>query len=573
MLSRLGNIFRVPDLRNKVLFTLLIIALYQVGANVPVPGVSWSQLQKLQAEAGSSGVLGFLNLFSGGALVRLAVFGLGIMPYITSSIIIQLLTTVIPKLEEWRDQGAVGQKKITQTTRYLTIALALMQSTGLVYAFHGHDAALLGTNIDLIPKFTIQLGAFMVLILTAGTAFVMWLAELITQRGIGQGMSILIFANVVASIPSGGKAIYEEGGAVKFTVMLLVSLLLLVVIVFMDQGQRRIPVTFAKRVVGRRMYGGQSTYIPLKVNQSGVIPIIFASSVLYIPVLLSNVIPWQSFQSFVKNNIQPTSLIYIFLYFVLIVVFTFFYVYVAFDPHQQADIIRKQGGFIPGIRPGPPTERYFAHILNRITVPGALFLASVAVVPSILMALWNINKFPFFGTTLLISVGVALDNDEADRQPADDAQLRGLPQVGWWYPASGSWSSASRGPARGRSACACRTTSSCPMSPPATCCGPRSSLRTPLGQRAKALMDQGELIPDDLVMEMVGQRLDRRRHASPRLHPRRLPADRSPRPRTSPSCSSPTCSTSCSTSRCRRRWCSSAWRRAGSASTAGRTTP
>jgi preprotein translocase subunit SecY len=408
MLSRLGNIFRVPDLRNKVLFTLLVIALYQVGANVPVPGVSWAALQKLQSEAGSSGVLGFLNLFSGGALVRLAVFGLGIMPYITSSIIIQLLTTVIPKLEEWRDQGAVGQKKITQTTRYLTIALALMQSTGLIYAFHGHDAALLGTNINLIPKFSIPLAAFMVMILTAGTAFVMWLAELITQRGIGQGMSILIFANVVASIPSGGKAIYEEGGALKFAIMILVSLLLLTFIVFMDQGQRRIPVTFAKRVVGRRMYGGQSTYIPLKVNQSGVIPIIFASSVLYIPVLLSNVIPWHSFQSFVKNNITPTSLIYISLYFVLILAFTFFYVYVAFDPHQQADIIRKQGGFIPGIRPGPPTERYFAHILNRITVPGALFLASVAVVPSILMALWNLNKFPFYGTTLLISVGVAL---------------------------------------------------------------------------------------------------------------------------------------------------------------------
>jgi preprotein translocase subunit SecY len=408
MLSRLGNIFRVPDLRNKVVFTLFVIVLYQIGANVPVPGVSWSALQTLQHKAGSAGVLGFLNLFSGGALVRLAVFGLGIMPYITSSIIIQLLSTVIPKLEEWRDQGAVGQKKITQTTRYLTVALALMQSTGLIYAFHGHDSALLGTTITLIPKFSVQLAAFMVLILTAGTAVVMWLAELITQRGIGQGMSILIFANVVATIPSGGKAIYQEGGALKFAVMLVVSLLLLVFIVFMDQGQRRIPVTFAKRVVGRRMYGGQSTYIPLKVNQSGVIPIIFASSVLYIPVLLSNVIPWHSFQSFVKNNIQPTSLVYILIYFLLILAFTFFYVYVAFDPHQQADIIRKQGGFVPGIRPGLPTERYFAHILNRITVPGALFLASVAVIPSILMALWNLNRFPFYGTTLLISVGVAL---------------------------------------------------------------------------------------------------------------------------------------------------------------------
>jgi preprotein translocase subunit SecY len=409
MLSRLGNIFRVPDLRNKVVFTLAIIAIYQFGANVPIPGVSYARVQELQVQAGSAGVLGFLNLFSGGALTRLAIFGLGIMPYITSSIIIQLLTTVIPKLEEWRDQGAVGQKKITQTTRYLTIALALMQSTGLVYAFHGHDASLLGVSIDLIPKFTVPLAALMVLVLTAGTALVMWLAELITQRGIGQGMSILIFANVVAAIPSGGKAIYQEGGALKFGVILAVSLVLLVVIIFMDQGQRRIPVTFAKRVVGRRMYGGSSTYIPLKVNQSGVIPIIFASSVLYIPVLLSNVIPWQVFQNFVRNSLTPTSPVYISIYFVLILGFTFFYVYVAFDPHQQADIIRKQGGFIPGIRPGPPTERYLAHILSRITVVGAIFLASVAVIPSLLMAVWHINRFPFYGTTLLISVGVALE--------------------------------------------------------------------------------------------------------------------------------------------------------------------
>ncbi len=409
MLTRLGNIFRVPDLRNKVLFTLVVIALYQLGANVPVPGVSFAAVQRLQHQAGSSGVLGFLNLFSGGALVRLAIFGLGVMPYITSSIIIQLLSTVIPKLEEWRDQGAVGQKKITQTTRYLTVALALMQSTGLVYAFHGHDQSLLGVSIDLIPKFSVPLAAFMVLCLTAGTAFVMWLAELITQRGIGQGMSILIFANVVASIPSGGKAIYQEGGAVKFVTILVVSLILLVVIVFMDQGQRRIPVTFAKRVVGRRMYGGSSTYIPLKVNQSGVIPIIFASSVLYIPVLFSNVIPWHGFQNFVRTNIQPTAKIYIGLYFLLILAFTFFYVYVAFDPHQQADIIRKQGGFVPGIRPGPPTERYFAHILSRITVVGAAFLGIVAVVPSLLMSLWHLNAFPFYGTTLLIAVGVALE--------------------------------------------------------------------------------------------------------------------------------------------------------------------
>jgi preprotein translocase subunit SecY len=411
MLASLANIFRIPDLRKKVLFTLTVIALYQFGANVPVPFVNFSKVAQLTAASKSSGVLGFLNLFSGGALTRMAVFGLGIMPYITSSIIIQLLATVIPKLEQWRDQGAVGQKKLTQTTRYLTVALALMQSTGLVYLFHKGGGGLFGTtqNVDLILNYSIWRAGFIVLTLTAGTAFVMWLAELITQRGIGQGMSILIFANVVAGVPSGLNTVLQEGGRIKFTVILLVSLALLVLIVFVDQGQRRIPVTFAKRVVGRKMYGGSNTYIPLKVNQAGVIPIIFASSVLYIPVLLSNIIPSAAFRSWVNHNVTPTSVFYILTYFVFILLFTFFYVYVAFDPHQQADIIRKQGGYIPGIRPGHPTERYLAHILNRITWPGALFLGAVAVTPSLLMAAWNITSYPFYGTTLLIAVGVALE--------------------------------------------------------------------------------------------------------------------------------------------------------------------
>src|ERR1700674_2112262 len=331
MLASLANIFRIPDLRKKVLFTLTVIALYQFGANVPVPFVNFSKVAQLTAASKSSGVLGFLNLFSGGALTRMAVFGLGIMPYITSSIIIQLLATVIPKLEQWCDQGAVGQKKLTQTTRYLTVALSLMQSTGLVYLFHKGGGGLFGTtqNVDLILNYSIWRAAFIVLTLTAGTAFVMWLAELINQRGIGQGMSILIFANVVAGVPSGLNTVLQEGGRIKFTVILLVSLALLVLIVFVDQGQRRIAVTFAKREVGRKMYGGSNTYIPLKVNQAGVIPIIFASSVLYIPVLLSNIIQVAWFQNFVRNSLTPTSFFYIGAYFFLIFIFTFFYVYVA----------------------------------------------------------------------------------------------------------------------------------------------------------------------------------------------------------------------------------------------------
>ncbi len=411
MLSSLKNIFKVPDLRNKVLFTLLIIGLYQLGANIFTPYISVTQVQALEQQAKQAGILGFLNLFSGGGLLRMAVFGLGIMPYITSSIIIQLLSTVIPRLEEWRDQGAVGQKKLTQTTRYLTIGLALLQSSGLVYVFHNGASGLLGSNtsVDLIPHFTLWRAGFIVLTLTAGTAFVMWLGELITQRGIGNGMSILIFANVVAGIPAGGGAVLAAGGRLKFGVIVGLTVVLVVAVVFMEQGQRRIPVTFAKRVVGRRVMGGSSTYIPLKVNQSGVIPIIFASSLLYIPVLAANIIPSTSFRSFVNSHIQPTSLVYVLVYGILIFLFTFFYVYVAFDPHQQADIIRKQGGYIPGIRPGPPTERYLSRILNRITVPGGLYLAVVAVLPSLLMALWNLRAYPFYGTTLLIAVGVSLE--------------------------------------------------------------------------------------------------------------------------------------------------------------------
>jgi preprotein translocase subunit SecY len=417
-LSSLKNMFKVPDLRNKIIFTIVIITVYRLGSWVPMPGIDFKALQSLESASSKGGVLSFLSLFSGGALTRFAVFGLGIMPYITAEIIIQLLVVVVPKFEQWRDEGPTGQKKLTQTARYLTIALAVMQATGLAFVFHNGGGGFLGAgsglNIDLIPNFTVPRVLLIVLTMTAGTAFVMWLGELITQRGIGQGMSILIFANVVAGMPSGGNAILQQGGAFKFGVIILLTLFLMVAIVFVEQGQRRVPVTFAKRVVGRRMYGGQSTYIPMKVNTGGVIPIIFASSVLYFPVLLSNVLPdkgWgQTAQAFINNHlVQPDNWVYIVLYGLLIVGFAYFYAAITFDPHQQAEIIRKQGGYIPGIRPGLPTEKHLQGILNRITLPGALFLATIALLPSLALAVWNITNYPFAGTTLLIAVGVALE--------------------------------------------------------------------------------------------------------------------------------------------------------------------
>ncbi len=411
MLKNLANVFRVKDLRNKILFTLLIIAIYRLGSHVPVPGISFERVSQLQEQSQNGGVLSFLNLFSGGALTRFSIFSLGIMPYITSSIIIQLLQTVIPKLDQWRQEGAVGQRKLTQTTRYVTIVIALVQSTGLGFAMHSGGGNL-GFDTDLFVKFDTPALALVVATMTAGTAVVMWLGETVTQRGIGQGMSILIFANVVAGLPAGGAAIRAQAGNFVFALALLFAATMLVAIVFVEQGQRRIPVMFAKRQVGRRLYGGQSTYIPMKVNQSGVIPIIFASSVLYFPVLLSNVVGsdgWRgAIQRFINDRlVDPLDFVYITLYFVMIIGFAYFYTAISFDPHQQADYIKKQGGYIPGIRPGAPTERYLNHIMNRITLPGALFVGFLAVAPSILFR--DLAQFPFAGTTILIAVGVALE--------------------------------------------------------------------------------------------------------------------------------------------------------------------
>lgn len=414
MLSSLKNIFKVPDLRNKILFTLMMVILYRIGAHIPVPGVDYTAVKQLQDQAKQGGTLAFLNLFSGGALTQMAVFALGVMPYITSSIIIQILGVVIPKLEEWQNQGAVGQRKITQWTRYLTVAIALMQATGLTFLFgRGGGSTFFGRgapSVVLLPNFSTGRVLLVVLSLTAGTALLMWMGELVTQRGIGNGMSILIFGSVVSSLPFQYARILTEGHSIVFAIIIAISVLTLVAIVFVEQGQRRIPVQFAKRVVGRRMYGGQSTYIPLKVNQAGVIPIIFASSVLYLPVLLTNIVHWSALQDFVDNHVvKTTSALHLVLYGVLILAFAYFYVAISFDPAKQADQIRKQGGFIPGIRPGPQTERYLAKILNRITLPGAVFIAFIAILPSIVTSIAGIQTFPFGGTTVLIAVGVALE--------------------------------------------------------------------------------------------------------------------------------------------------------------------
>src|SRR3954471_16690918 len=416
MLSRLRNMFRVPDLRNKILFTILIIAFYRIGAHLPVPYVNFGAIKELQNNADAGGVVGLLDLFSDGAITNVAIFFLGIMPYITASIIMQLLGVVIPKLEQWQNEGQVGQKKITQWTRYVTIGLAIIQSTGFVFALHQGKGGILGfagfQGQDMIPGFDAGKAALIVLIWTAGTAVVMWLAELITQRGIGNGMSILIFASVVSRLPAQGSAVWAQGSRAQFFTILLIGLGMIVGIVFVESGQRRIPVQFAKRVVGRRMYGGQSTYIPLKVNQSGVIPVIFASSILAFPALIASALgsSGHGIQSFINDNlVARQSWFYIIFYTLLIIFFSYFYTAIAFNPQQQADIIRKQGGFIPGIRPGPSTEKYLAKVLNRITLPGSMFLAVIAITPLLVFALWDINQFPFGGTALLITVGVALE--------------------------------------------------------------------------------------------------------------------------------------------------------------------
>jgi preprotein translocase subunit SecY len=408
MLSAFRNAFKIPELRGKILFTLAIIAVYRLGSHLPVPGVDFNAVQNyLQNPAqDTSGAFTLINLFSGGALTQFAIFALGIMPYITSSIIMQLLGVVIPRLEQLQKEGETGRKKIQQYTRYVTVFLALLQSASIVQLAHNKGIL----PIDIFPGLTPGRFALAVLTLTAGTALIMWLGELITQRGVGNGMSILIFSAIVSTLPSEGANILRVNKLPMFILVCFLGLLIVVAVIFVEQAQRRIPVQYAKRMVGRKMYGGQSTYIPLKVNQAGVIPIIFASSLLYIPVLLSSIVnkPWLTdiTERFARTGSHP---LYIISYFLLIIGFAYFYNSIAFNPVDTADNMKKYGGFIPGIRPGRQTAEHLNYILTRITLPGALFLGAVAILPFIALAAGNVQQFPFGGTSILITVGVGLE--------------------------------------------------------------------------------------------------------------------------------------------------------------------
>ena len=414
------NIFKVEDLRKKVFFTLLMIAVYRLGTAIRVPGVDAGAVAQLRESSKTQGALGFLNLFSGGAFSSFSIFALGIMPYITASIIMQVLNVVIPKLQEWQEMGAVGQRKITQWTRYVAIGIAVLQGAGLTFIFgQGRGSAFFGaaaTAPDVVLLDPFMPRALLVIpSLVAGTALLMWVGELISQRGISNGMSVLIFSSVVAGLPYGYYSILQSKKFFVFAVLVSVSIGVLVAVVRVELGQRRIPVQFAKRVVGRKMFGGQNTYIPLKVNQAGVVPIIFASSVLLLPVLMSNILGstegWRGVIARFVNTylVNSQNMVYITVFFGMIVAFAYFYNSIAFDPIRQADQLRKQGGFIPGIRPGTQTEKFLGKAVNRITLPGALFVATIAILPYIILWVGDVQSFPFAGTTVLIAVGVALE--------------------------------------------------------------------------------------------------------------------------------------------------------------------
>jgi len=398
MFSWLTNAWRVPELRHRLLFTALILAVYRLGSWIPAPGVNPQAVNDYLNRTGGT-VLGLLNLFSGGALSQFAIFALGIMPYVTASIILQLLTVVVPRLEQLQKEGEAGYAKINQYTRYLTVVLAAAQSLGYAYLFKRQGALDAGLGRTLL----------IVLTLTAGTTLLMWMGELITKRGVGNGISLLIFASILTSAPAGISAWYY-GGVMEKLFFPLVAIAIIVAVVFIQEGQRKIPIQYAKRMVGRRMTAGGSTYMPLRVNMAGVIPIIFAAAILAFPPTIAQYFPQT--QDFVNTHFTQGNLSYMLLEGFLIVIFTYFYTAVQFNPVDQADQLRKHGGYIPGIRPGPPTAQYLDRVLTRLTLPGSLYLATVAVLPSIFIRYGGFsqaNSRALGGTSVLIAVGVALD--------------------------------------------------------------------------------------------------------------------------------------------------------------------
>jgi len=416
VLAAFANAFRTPDLRKKILFTLGILAIFRLGSIIPTPNVNVEQVDfcvKQATTGANQGLYSLINLFSGGALLQLAIFALGIMPYITASIILQLLTVVIPRLEALKKEGQAGQVKITQYTRYLTLVLAVLNSTAFV-TIAVNDRLFVGCT-GLVHDKSIFPVTVMILTMTAGTAVIMWLGELITERGVGNGMSVMIFTQIAATFPQALWSLkVARPGANGWVVFLLVIALGLVVmagVIFVEQSQRRIPVQYAKRMVGRRMFGGTTTYIPIKVNQAGVIPVIFASSLLYLPALYSQFRPEGKVSSWIQANfVKGDHPIYMITFFLLIVFFAYFYVAITFNPAEVADNMKKYGGFIPGIRAGKPTEDYLSFVLSRLTFPGSLYLGLIALLPSVAFIFLNANQnFPFGGTSILIIVGVGLD--------------------------------------------------------------------------------------------------------------------------------------------------------------------
>jgi preprotein translocase subunit SecY len=398
MLSWLTNAWRVPELRRRVLFTALILALYRLGSWMPAPGVDTEQIRSYFSSQGGT-VLGLLNLFSGSALSRFSIFALGIMPYVTASIILQLLAVVVPKLEQLQKEGEAGYAKINQYTRYLTVVLAALQAIGYAFLFKRQDALQANTGRVVL----------IVITLTAGTTLLMWMGELVTKRGVGNGISIIIFASIIADAPTAIRAWLNGGPTTKLLFPVLV-IAVVVAVVFIQEGQRRIPIQYARRMVGRRMTAGGSTYMPLRVNMAGVIPIIFAAAILAFPPTIAQFFPQT--QGFINNHFTPSDVSYLLFEAFLIIIFTYFYTAVQFNPIDQADNLRKHGGYIPGIRPGPPTAQYLDRVLSRLTLPGSVYLALVAVLPTFLVQYFDLSEASrtfLGGTSLLILVGVALD--------------------------------------------------------------------------------------------------------------------------------------------------------------------